>query len=136
LDGIAVTEHDNKDYGFQIQQIVEQFFNNEVLIIPGQEISGEFIEIVELYLPGNLTFRFLAHPGYPSSKWDGCLDDVQGIEIKNWNHPDINPTEVRKQAQQHNLLLLSNSDAHRLEKLGLYYNEIEIEELYSRAKSK
>ena len=130
LDGIAITEHGNKSYGFETRDIVKRFFHDEVLIIPGQELHMHFTPVVVLYLPGDLVFRFIAHPGSPLFP-EEHLDDVHGIEIQNGNQ-DIDRERVEAVAQKHNLLLLSNSDAHLLERLGLYYNELEIDELCSR----
>ncbi len=134
LDGIAITEHWDKYYGLKVKEIVEQFFNNEVLIIPGQEINiGGRQEEVELYLPNGSTFRFLAHPGYPTSSY--IIENVQGIEIENGLHNwHIDKERVRVLAGEHDLLLLRNSDAHSVERIGQYYNEISLEELYARAK--
>jgi len=134
LDGIAITEHHNKDYGFKVKEIVERFFGNGVLIIPGQEIDvRSHQQEVELYLPDGSTFRFLAHPGYPSNSY--TVENVQGIEIDNDVHDgDINKAKVQTLAEKHGLLLLSNSDAHWLSDIGRYYNEISLEELYARAK--
>jgi len=134
LDGIAITEHHDKDYGFRVKEMVEQFFDNEVLIIPGQEIDvGWRQQEVELYLPNGSTFRFLAHPGYPSNSY--VVNNVQGIEIDNVMHEwEIDKSKVREVAEKHGLLLLSNSDAHYVSDIGRYYNEISLEELYARAK--
>jgi len=33
LDGIAITRHWDKEYGFKVKEIVTRSFNNEVLII-------------------------------------------------------------------------------------------------------
>jgi len=133
LDGIAVTEHWDKDYGFRVKEMVEQLFDNEVLIIPGQEIDVRGQQEVELYLPNGSTFRFLAHPGYPSNSY--TVENVQGIEIENHVHGwEMDKTKIREVAEEHGLLLLSNSDAHYLSDIGRYYNEISLEELYARAK--
>ena len=134
LDGIAVTEHWDKEYGFRVKEMVEQFFDNEVLIIPGQEIDvGRFQQEVELYLPNGSTFRFLAHPGYPSNSYS--VENVQGIEVDNDMHKwEIDKAKVREVAEEHGLLLLSNSDAHSLRDIGSYYNDISLEELYARAR--
>ena len=64
LDGIAVTDHHNPHYAFRVKEIVEQHFDNCVLIIPGAEMTMGDDEVVELYLDGGRVFRFLAHPGY------------------------------------------------------------------------
>lgn len=106
-------------------------FNNEVLIIPGQEIDIKGRQEVELYLPNGATFRFLAHPGFPANSY--VIENVQGLEIENDLHA-IDKERVRALAEEHDLLLLSNSDAHRIDWIGRYYNEIDLEELIARAK--
>lgn len=134
LDGIAITEHGDRSYGFRVKEIVDRYFQNEVLIIPGQEVYSWPVEIVELYLPGDVTFRFLAHPGYPGD-FTGCLDGVQGIEISNALHGwHIDKEKVREIAQQRNLFLLSNSDAHNIADIGRYHNVIGMDQLLMRAK--
>lgn len=110
---------------------MERSFNNEVLIIPGQEIDIKWRQEVELYLSSGVTFRFLAHPGYPMNSY--VIENIQGIEIENALHY-IDKERVRALAEEHDLLLLSNSDAHRLDWIGRYYNEIDLEELTARAK--
>ena len=39
LDGLAITEHWNKDYGFRAKEILEEHFPGEIVLIPGQEIT-------------------------------------------------------------------------------------------------
>lgn len=135
LDGIGVTEHDFPSYGFQFKKLAEELFDHEVVIIPGQELSAWPVEIVELYLPGDMVFSFLAHPGFPPTDFSRSLHRVQGIEVGNALHSrDMNVEKIRTLAQEHNLLLLTNSDAHGLDDLGSLYNELSLEELYSRAK--
>jgi len=134
LDGIAITDHGNKGYAYQIMEIVEQSFDNEIIIIPGQERDRVYQHVIELYLPDSLVFRFIAHPGYPTSYWTNNISDIHGIEINNGNY-QINQGAVRSLADRNGLLPLSNSDAHTLSNIGLYYNEIELEELCARANS-
>ncbi len=133
LDGIAVTEHDTKAFGYRVKEIVETHFNNEVLIIPGRELHRMPIHFVELDLPCNgggiATFRFLAHPGYPGDS-NGDVHDFNGIEIDNaLHHWHIDQEEVKDTAAKHNLILLSNSDAHYLSDVGKRYNDISLEDL-------
>jgi histidinol phosphatase-like PHP family hydrolase len=133
LHGIAITEHWDKDYGFRVKEIVEQSFNNEVLIVPGWEIDIGQRQEVELFLPNGATFRFLAHPGYPINSY--TIENVQGIEIENALHNwHIDKERVRALAEEHDLLLLKNSDAHSIEWIGRCYNEIDLEELIDRAR--
>ncbi len=132
LDGIAITEHSDRHRAFLVRDLVERSFNSEVLIIPGQEVIRFGRHIVELYLPNNSIFRFVPHPGYPYKQgWDEYLNDIHGIEIENGNY-NIDQDKVWPVAQEYGLLSLSNSDAHSLDKIGLYYNVIEIEELCAR----
>lgn len=137
LDGIAITEHYNRLYGHKVKDMVEQMFNNEILIIPGQEIDKGRLHVVLLYLPGDLTFRFVAHPGYPPVEdLVSELDDtIHGLEINNPMHDDeIDQELVRRIAADRALLLLRNSDAHFLSDIGRYYNDIEIDRLCERAR--
>lgn len=105
-------------------------FNNEVLIIPGQEIDIKGRQEVELYLPNGATFRFLAHPGFPMNSY--VIENIQGIEMENALHY-IDKEKVRALAEEHSLLLLSNSDAHSIDWIGRYYNEIDLDDLIARA---
>ncbi len=136
LDGIGITEHYNKAYGYRVRDIVEQHFPGQMLIIPGQEIDKGRLHVVELYLPGGRTFRFVAHPGYPRTD-DFTVDidgSLHGIEVRNPTHDDVMDQQaIRDAAVKHNLLLLSNSDAHFLSDIGKYHNEITLEELCARA---
>ena len=39
IDGIAITDHNNKEWSFELRDLVEQHFPGEVIIIPGWEIE-------------------------------------------------------------------------------------------------
>jgi len=137
LDGIAITEHYNRLYGYKVKEMVEQQLNSDVLIIPGQEIDKGHLHVVLLYLPGDLTFRFVAHPGYPpvqdlASELD---DTIHGLEMNNPMHDDeIDRDLVQRIAADRDLILLRNSDAHFLSDIGRYYNDIDIDRLCERAR--
>jgi len=142
LDGIAITEHDDKDYGFRVKKIVEENLDAQVLIIPGWEITVKemgWAEMVELFLPDGSIFRFLPHPSYPFPGDDGFKYDMnmlQGIEIGNALHDrQINKKKVEEISGKYNLFLLRNSDAHMLDDIGSLYNEISLEELCSLSKA-
>lgn len=102
-----------------------------MLIIPGQEIDIRWHQEVELYLPNGAIFRFLAHPGYPTIS--NAIENIQGIEIENALH-FIDKERVMALAEEYDLLLLSNSDAHSIDTIGRYYTEIDVEELMARAR--
>ena len=146
LDGIAVTEHYTDYYGHEVKEIVDSSLNCEIAVIPGKEIAAMLpgramgvVHVVELYLPGESTFRFIAHPGHPYvSDLDSWIDgNIHGIELRNAQHMDeLDEITVRQLAEKHDLILLSNSDAHTLGDIGTFYNDIDIELLCSRAGSK
>lgn len=134
LDGIAVTDHDNKDYGFRVKEVADTSFPEELIIIPGQEIHVQREHVVELYLPNDEVFRFCAHPFFGNGFWDfiaGQGQRIHGIELKNgaWQ---LLEDEVRAVAGEYNLILLENSDAHSLNEIGLHYNEIDLQDLSDR----
>lgn len=132
LDGIGITEHNDIHYARSFIELVKKHFPDETLtLIPGQELNSRWLHIVELRLPGDYLFRFLAHPEY---RWEE-VDNIQGIEIENGMHVgQIDQTKVKAIAEERGLLLLHDSDAHYVNDIGCFYNEIELEELYRRAK--
>jgi histidinol phosphatase-like PHP family hydrolase len=144
LDGIAITEHYTDSYAYEVKEIVHRYFNDEIIVIPGREIDRVFLRIekglfhlVELYLPGDITFRFIAHPGHPHIRDLGSYidGDIHGIELKNPAHDhEMDGSMIRDLAEKHDLLLLTNSDAHSLADIGTYHNEIDIEVLCARAR--
>jgi histidinol phosphatase-like PHP family hydrolase len=135
LDGIAITEHYSKRYGILTKEILDNHFPNEIVIIAGQETSSYDQEVVELYLEGNITFRFVAHPIFIYN-FSKDRYKVQGIEIKNHLHRDeMHSGEIREIARRENLLPLMNSDAHILTNIGKLYNCLDIGELLTLAKT-
>ena len=145
LDGIALTDHYSSHFGKEVKRIVDQELNGEITVIPGQEIDVMFtgkergvFHVVELFLPNDLTFRFIAHPGHPYVRnLDALISgDIHGIELKNpSHHRDMDEKNIGRVAKKHNLILLTNSDAHRLRDIGTYYNHIEIEQLCERVRA-
>lgn len=137
LDGIGVTEHFNLKYGLEMKRIADEAFpDSGILLIPGHEIEIEGQEAVELFLPDGYVFRFVAHPGYP--RYTIFVDErFHGIEIENGMHNwHINKPAVKKVAEENNLLLMTDSDAHYLDKIGIYYNEIDLDDLVARAEKR
>ncbi len=140
IDGIAITDHHNKDWAFQLRDIVETCFPGQVIIIPGWEIEvrprqNPFAEyqVAELFLPDGGVFRSYCHPGYYSP--DIIIqDELHAIEIDNYIHNwHIRKAQVAEVARTHDLLVLEVSDAHTLNGIGLRYTELDLDELYRRA---
>jgi histidinol phosphatase-like PHP family hydrolase len=134
LDGIAITDHDKKDYAYRVKEMVDLHFPGEFVILPGQEICINRQHVVELYLENDSVFRFCAHPLFGSRflefiKEEG--DNIHGIEIKNaaWQ---LQEDKVNEIAKRYDLITLKNSDAHSIREIGIHYNEIDLEELYRR----
>ena len=129
LDGIAITDHKgySPDFAHQVKDIVEHEFNSEILILLGQECDVGTEHVVEIYMPENRVFRFLAHPVHLPVE-DYIAKDIQGVEINNGQY-GIDEHATREYAQEHKLLLLSNSDAHLLDRIGGSYNEIDLDDM-------
>ena len=140
IDGIGITDHHNKDYAFAFKEIADAHFPGRAIILPGWEInvrppSSPFDEyhMGEIFLPGGKVFRSYNHPGYYTQNII-IEDGIRAIEISNPGHNwHIRRAQVEAIAQEHSLLLLSSSDAHTLEKVGVSYTEIDLEDMYARA---
>ena len=141
IDGIAITDHHNKDYAFAFKELADAHFPGQVIIIPGWEINvrpskSPFDEyhMGELFLPGGRVFRSYCHPGYytPNIVME---DDIQAIELANTGHNwHIRRKQVEEIARERDLLLFQVSDAHNLESIGKSYTEVDMEDLYRRAR--
>ena len=140
IDGIAITDHHNKDWSFEFRDLVERHFPGEVIIIPGWEIEVrppqspfDEYQVAELFLPEGGVFRSYCHPGYYSPNIV-IEDNIHAIEIDNYIHNwHIRKAKVWEVAQAHDLMVLEVSDAHNLQNIGLRYTELELDELYRRA---
>ena len=140
IDGIAITDHHNREWSYEFKELVERHFPGEVIIIPGWEIeirppSNPFDEyqVSELFLYDGGVFRIYCHPGYYSPNIL-IEENIHAIEIDNYIHNwHIRKPQVRKIAEDHDLMLVEVSDAHNLENIGLRYTEVEMGELSRRA---
>ena len=140
IDGIAITDHHNKEWSMEFRDLVEKHFPGEVIIIPGWEIEirppqnpFDEYQVSELFLSNGGVFRIYCHPGYYSPNII-IEENIHGIEIDNYIHNwHIRKHQVQEIAQAHDLLLVEVSDAHNLENIGLRYTEVDLDELYRRA---
>lgn len=140
IDGIAITDHHNREWGAEFRELVERHFPGEVILIPGWEIEirppqnpFDEYQVSELFMPGGGVFRIYCHPGYYSPNII-IEENVHAIEIDNHLHNwHIRPAQVQETADAYGLLTVAVSDAHVLENVGVRYTEVELEELYRRA---
>lgn len=132
LDGLAITDHIERKWAFEVQRIVANEYGESFYIVAGQEAVRRLHHIVELYLAPGCTFRFMAHP-VPGTDWETHLDGLHGLEVAN-PHWRLDAERIKEVARERDLLLLSDSDAHSLRAIGQYYNEIDPGELFAKAR--
>ena len=140
LDGIAITDHHNRDYGFAFKAIVEEHFRGQAIILPGWEIERrpaqsyfDEYQVLEIFLDNGNVFRSYCHPGYPS-RAIYIEDGIRAIEVENAIHTwHIERARVEAVALEHDLLMLRVSDAHRIQDIGAAYTELDLDELYRRS---
>ncbi|MBI2856761.1 MAG: PHP domain-containing protein [Chloroflexi bacterium] len=141
LDGIAITDHHHRDYALEFKAIVDRRFPGQAIILPGWEVEVRpehdyfnELQLCEIFLDDGSVFTSYCHPGYPGQKLI-VLDGMGGIEVRNARHQwHIRADDVRRAAREHSLLEMAVSDAHRLEDIGKLYTEVDLDELYRRAR--
>lgn len=141
LDGIAITDHHHRQFADEFKAIVDRHFPGRAIILPGREVEirpehdyFNEIQVCEIFLDDGSVFTSYCHPGHPGPRVV-VLDGMGGIEVENAIHRwHIRKADVKRAAQEHDLLELAVSDAHRLDDIGLHSVEIELEELYRRAR--
>ena len=140
IDGIAITDHHNKDWAYEFKELVEEHFPGQMVIIPGWEIeirpsNSPFDEyqVTELFLETGSIFRTYCHPGYYSPNII-IEENIHAIEIDNYIHNwHIRKPQVQAIADSYGLMTVQVSDAHNLENIGLRYTEVTLQELYDLA---
>jgi len=121
LDGMAITEHWSATFAKAFDSIMrENFTNEDFLFIPGREIQESYdTHIVELFLPDGTTFAFLAHPRRLK-----LVEGIRGVELENNMNGVPAKEAVSDFARANNLAILRNSDAHSLDDIGTFYNDL------------
>lgn len=140
IDGIAITDHHNKEWAFQFCKLAEEHFPDQIIVIPGWEIevrppNSPFDEyqVTELFLDSGDTFRIYCHPGYYSPNII-IEENIHAIEIDNYIHNwHIRKQQVQSVADEYDLMTVNVSDAHNIENIGLRYTEVSLDQLYKRA---
>lgn len=127
LNAIAVTEHEDVNYGWKAHLIAKRYYP-DILVIPGVERAyGEF-HVVELYFPDHGCFRILAHPHRDPA---GRIPvPIHAVEVHNGARGEI--PLGHELARRYGWLPFRTSDAHRLEDIGRAYTEIELHEILVR----
>ena len=140
IDGIAITDHHNKDWAYEFKGLVEEHFPGQMVIIPGWEIEirpphspFDEYQVTELFLENGSVFRTYCHPGYYSPNII-IEENIHAIEIDNYIHNwHIRKPQVQAIADSYGLMTVQVSDAHNLENIGLRYTEVTLQELHDLA---
>ena len=140
IDGIAITDHHNKDWAYEFKELVEEHFPGQMVIIPGWEIEirpphspFDEYQVTELFLETGSIFRTYCHPGYYSPNII-IEENIHAIEIDNYIHNwHIRKPQVQAIADSYGLMTVQVSDAHNLENIGLRYTEVTLQELHDLA---
>ncbi len=136
LQGIAITERNNFNYGWVTGLQVLDFFKYEnVVILPGVEVEYQGLTLLQLYIPDYYRrripffkqqdwFVILAGPGFNSpldiSQLEGLqIDAVEASSLKG-QFPAA--SEISRSL---NIPLLDTSDADSLSDLGKAFIEVE-----------
>ncbi len=135
-DGIAITEHNNFNWGWVASLIAADFFSErDILVLPGVELEFAGQHFLRIYVPESVRRRFLffqgkewftilAHPGFyraverpqiEATSFD-CVEELSGkgqFEIG------------RELAQQRGIPAIRTSDAHDLGEIGSSFIDLE-----------
>lgn len=137
LTGIAITEHNNFNHSWVTTlEIMERFRRENLIILPGIELSYEGQQFLHIYIPniyrrripffkGKDWFLILAHPGFfnPLDLRQISRIEIDAVEEKNI-HGDFALAE--QISRERGIPTTGSSDAHRLEDIGFCYTEMEV----------
>lgn len=137
LDGIAVTEHNNFNYGWVVALEMKRRFPGGPFVLPGEEIEYGGQHFLRIFIPDNIRgrapffkgrawFVILAHPGYyatydPAQFQDLAIDAVEE-ESRRGKYELAGQISAAR-----DIPATRGSDAHRLEDIGLCYTELDVE---------
>lgn len=136
LNSLAVTEHSGLHWGLRAKELVNEL-GLDFTILPGEEAWAYPVEVVRIVLPSGRIFRCLAHPGAPADfrgVLPGLAPYLHAIELRNAVHDwHLDQRTIRAVAAEYGLLLLENSDAHEIHRVGCYANDVTMDLLEERA---
>ncbi len=136
LNGVAVTEKNNFNFGWVVALQIMDFFKDENLIIlPGSEITYAGQHFLSIYIPPYVRrsvpffqdkdwYLILAHPGFyqpldPAQLGALRFDAVESVSLLG---DFALSASISKDKQ---IPLIRASDAHSLDGLGFHYTEME-----------
>ena len=136
LDGIAITEHNNFNYGWVAGlEIMDHFGREGLIILPGIELEYQGQQYLSLYIPPYVRrgipffkekewFTILAHPGYynPLDLNQVSQPDYDAVEAESLLGRFTPAAEISRRKE---IPDIAASNAHRLEDIGLRYMELE-----------
>jgi hypothetical protein len=136
LNGIAITERNDFNYGLiACFEIIEQFANNKLIILPGTEIEQAGQHFVQIYVPdyyrrripffkGKEWFLILAHPGHYNSLDISTLEKVKFDAVE--HQSKLGEFSLAGEIMDNRQIpSLAVSDAVKLEELGLHSMTLE-----------
>jgi hypothetical protein len=119
LQGVAVTEHLDANYGWQASLLAQAWYPY-IIVIPGVEVEIAGQHVLELYFPQGV-FRIWAHPDRPTA----FPVPIHGIEVENHVHP-LNRELAERMAVEKMYISFRVSDAHSLDRIGEKYTVIDL----------
>jgi hypothetical protein len=136
LDGIAITEKNNFNFGWVAAlQIMDYFKGENLVILPGSEIAFGGQHFLSIYIPPFVRrrisffrekdwFLILAHPGYyhPVDQEQVNQVEYDAVESGSLLGDFALAGEI---SRNKNIPLVRTSDAHSLDGLGSQFTEME-----------
>jgi len=119
LQGIAVTEHLDANYGWQASLLSKAWYPY-IKVIAGVEVNIAGQHVLELYFPQGV-FRIWAHPNKETS----FPVPIHGIEVENAFHP-LNLELAQRMVKERRYIPFRVSDAHSLDMIGAKYTTIDL----------
>ncbi len=137
LNGIAITEHNNFNHGWVASlEIFDHFRRENLIILPGSEIDYGNQQFLHIYIPdywrrripffkGKEWFLILAHPGYYNPLDMGQISQIQFDAVEGKSIYGEFPM-AGQISQERDIPIITTSDAHKLEDIGLWHMELEM----------
>jgi hypothetical protein len=137
LDGIAITERNNFNFGWVAAlEIMDHFKGENLIILPGSELTYKGQHFLSIYIPpfvrrrlpffqGKDWFLILAHPGFyqPLELKEFIELPYDAVEAGSLLGSFDNSTEISRVKK---IPVVHSSDAHSLNETGSLFTEMEV----------